>query len=206
LGTKSAEHSINSVLASKQQAEAAGLPQEESMEGDTEEDPHKSNLVLLRVQPMLIPLLLKEEFLNKDLWASDIGSAAVGAALHSIVMELKQHRDDYLASGCWTKGGRSDIGRIWGAGAGAGAKVWLAKKEGHRMKMEFLVLVILLSIQYPKNCEIYFTAVRCCLLTQNDKLDPPPRRFRGALVIGERLGLRSNFHNLESHLVCVQPV
>jgi hypothetical protein len=46
---------------------------------------------------LLLPLLLKEEFLNKDFWAPEVDSAAVGAALHSIVIELRQHRDDSLS-------------------------------------------------------------------------------------------------------------
>jgi hypothetical protein len=44
---------------------------------------------------MLLPLLMKEEILNKDVWAPNVEySAAVGVALDSIVMELRQHRDD----------------------------------------------------------------------------------------------------------------
>ena len=43
---------------------------------------------------MLLPLLMKEEFLHQDFWAPDVDSAAVGVALHSIVTELRQHRDD----------------------------------------------------------------------------------------------------------------
>jgi hypothetical protein len=39
--------------------------------------------------------------------------------------------------------------------------------------------------QGNKNCEIYFTAVCCCLPTQIDKLNPPRWRFCTALVIGE---------------------
>jgi hypothetical protein len=54
-----------------------------------EEDPHKSDLVLPRVQRMLLPLLLKDEILHKDFWASNVDFAAVGAALHSIVMKLR---------------------------------------------------------------------------------------------------------------------
>jgi hypothetical protein len=79
------------VLATQQQV-VASRPEGEGSECDKcdiEEDPHKSNLVLLRVQRMLLPLLLKEEILQKDFWASDVDSAAVGAALHSIVTELE---------------------------------------------------------------------------------------------------------------------
>jgi hypothetical protein len=47
---------------------------------------------------MLLPLLLKEEYLNTDFWASNVDSAAVGAALHSIVTEIQQHRDDSLSA------------------------------------------------------------------------------------------------------------
>jgi hypothetical protein len=47
---------------------------------------------------MLLPLLMKEEFLYKDFWAPNVDSAAVGAALYSIVMELRQHRDDSLSA------------------------------------------------------------------------------------------------------------
>jgi hypothetical protein len=77
-------------LASQQEREAQPEEQEDTprTDCDTEEDPHESNLVLLRVQRMLLPLLLKEEYLNKDFWASDIDTAAVGAALHSIATEI----------------------------------------------------------------------------------------------------------------------
>jgi hypothetical protein len=47
---------------------------------------------------MLLPLLLKEEYLNTDFWTSNVDSAAVGAALHSIVTEIQQHRDDSLSA------------------------------------------------------------------------------------------------------------
>jgi hypothetical protein len=47
---------------------------------------------------MLLPLLMKEEFLHHDFWAPDVDSAAVGVALHSIVTELRQHRDDSLSA------------------------------------------------------------------------------------------------------------
>jgi hypothetical protein len=46
---------------------------------------------------MLLPLLLKDEILQQDFWASNVDSAAVGAALHSIVTELRQHRDNSLS-------------------------------------------------------------------------------------------------------------
>jgi hypothetical protein len=59
---------------------------------------HEHDLVMLRVQRLLLPLLMKEEFLSKDLWAPDVNSAAVGAALHSIVMELRQHRNNSLST------------------------------------------------------------------------------------------------------------
>jgi hypothetical protein len=41
---------------------------------------------------------MKEESLNTDLWVPDVDSAAVGAALHSIVTELRQQRDDSLSA------------------------------------------------------------------------------------------------------------
>jgi hypothetical protein len=71
---------------------------EEATECEIEDDPHESDLVLLRVQRLLLPLLLKEEILEKDYWATDVDSAAVGAALHSIVTELRQHRDNSLSA------------------------------------------------------------------------------------------------------------
>jgi hypothetical protein len=40
----------------------------------------------------------KEEFLQKDLLAPYVDSAAVGAVLPSIVMELKQHQDYALST------------------------------------------------------------------------------------------------------------
>jgi hypothetical protein len=55
------------------------------------------DLVLLRVQRILLPLLVKEEILNQDFWAPNIDSAAVSIALDSIVMELRQHRDNSLS-------------------------------------------------------------------------------------------------------------
>jgi hypothetical protein len=47
---------------------------------------------------VLLPLLLKDGILQKYFWASDVDSAAVGAALHSIVTELRQHRDNSLSA------------------------------------------------------------------------------------------------------------
>jgi hypothetical protein len=47
---------------------------------------------------MLLPLLMKEEFLYQDFWSPHVNLAAVGAALHSIVTELRQHRDDSLSA------------------------------------------------------------------------------------------------------------
>jgi hypothetical protein len=81
--------------------QAPRTQEEESKEGEYEEDTHatyENDLVLLRVQRMLLPLLMKEEFLYKDFWAPDVDLAAVGAALHSIVTELRQHRDDSLSA------------------------------------------------------------------------------------------------------------
>ena len=87
-------------LASQQEMEAADRPEPDedtTIDGDTEqEDPHESDLVLLRVQWMLLPLLLKEEYLNTVFWASNMDSAAAGAALHLIVTEIRQHLDDSL--------------------------------------------------------------------------------------------------------------
>jgi hypothetical protein len=75
---------------------------EETNKSDTEEGPNdhfENDLVLLPVQRMLLPLLMKEEFLHQDLWAPDADSAAVGgAALHSIATELRQHSDDSLSA------------------------------------------------------------------------------------------------------------
>jgi hypothetical protein len=52
-------------LASVQlQTEATSPPPEEATEGNIEEDPYKSNLVLMRVQRLLLPLLLKDEILQ----------------------------------------------------------------------------------------------------------------------------------------------
>jgi hypothetical protein len=59
---------------------------------------HENDLVLLQVQRKLLPLLMKEEFLYKDFWSLDMDSAAVGAALHSIVTDLRQHRGDSLSA------------------------------------------------------------------------------------------------------------
>jgi hypothetical protein len=58
-------------LTSQQETEAAGQPaSEENTTSDCDtteqEDPHESDLVLLQVQQMLLPLLLKEEYLNTD--------------------------------------------------------------------------------------------------------------------------------------------
>ena len=47
---------------------------------------------------MLLPLRMKEEFLHQDFWSPNFDSAAVGAALHSIVTELRQHQDDSLSA------------------------------------------------------------------------------------------------------------
>ena len=91
----------------RQQTEAANRPQEEkeeeSKEGETDEegmrDCHESDLLLLRVQRMLLPLLVKEEVLNQDsLWAPNVDSASVGAAIDSVGKELRQHREDALSS------------------------------------------------------------------------------------------------------------
>jgi hypothetical protein len=41
---------------------------------------------------------MREEFLYQDFWSPDVDLAATGAALHSIMMELRQHRDDSLAA------------------------------------------------------------------------------------------------------------
>jgi hypothetical protein len=80
--------------------EAEPVEVEETKEDDDEDtcDRHENDLVLLRVQRMLLPLLMKEEFLYQDFWSPDVDSAAVGAALHSIVTELRQHRDDSLSA------------------------------------------------------------------------------------------------------------
>jgi hypothetical protein len=70
-------------LPSQRQAEAAGLPQEEeeSNEGKSEEEgtdkTHESDLLLFRIQWMLLPLLMKEEMLDKDFWVPNVDSAAV---------------------------------------------------------------------------------------------------------------------------------
>ena len=95
---------ISRLASSQQETEAASrpAPEEDTTTGcDTEQEEdsqQESDLVLLRVQRMLLPLLLKEEYLNTDFWASDVDSAAVGAALHSIVTEIRQHRDDSLSA------------------------------------------------------------------------------------------------------------
>jgi hypothetical protein len=86
---------------SRQQAQqGVTYPTDEGGE-ESEEDtnnPKKSDFVLLRVWRMLLPLLVKEEILNKDFWAPEIDSAAVGDALDSIVREIRQQRDDSLSS------------------------------------------------------------------------------------------------------------
>jgi hypothetical protein len=88
---------ISRLASQQQETEAAGRPapaeEETATDCDTEQqqDRYESDLVLLRIQWMLLPLLLKEEYLNTDFWASIVDSAAVGAALHSIVTEIQQH-------------------------------------------------------------------------------------------------------------------
>jgi hypothetical protein len=60
---------------------------------------HGNDLVLLWVQRMLLPLLMEEEeFLSKDFWFPEVDSAAVWAALHLIVTELRQHQDASLSA------------------------------------------------------------------------------------------------------------
>jgi hypothetical protein len=89
----------------KRQAQAADRPQEENegatKEGKTEEEGthylHENDLILFRVQQMLLPLLMKEEMINQDFWAPDIYLVAVGAALNSIVRDLRQHQDGSLS-------------------------------------------------------------------------------------------------------------
>jgi hypothetical protein len=88
----------------QQQTEADQPREEESKEDDeTEEegahsDPFENDLVLLRVRRLLLPLLMKEEMLNKAFWAADIGSAAVESALDSMARESRQHREDSLSA------------------------------------------------------------------------------------------------------------
>jgi hypothetical protein len=41
---------------------------------------------------------MKEEFLHQDFWAPNVDLAAVRVALHSILGELRQHRDDFLSA------------------------------------------------------------------------------------------------------------
>jgi hypothetical protein len=96
------QDAVSKLPSLQQEAE---LPLEEDEEEVTNEghneqtgDRHENDLVLLRVQRMLLPLLMKEEFLYQDFWSPDVDSAAVGAALHSIVTELRQHRDDSLSA------------------------------------------------------------------------------------------------------------
>jgi hypothetical protein len=92
-----------SKLPSQRQAEGAGLPQEEEESNEVEseeegtDDPHESDLLLLRIQRILLPLLMKEEILDTDFWAPDVDSAAVRLALDSIVTDLRQHRDGSLS-------------------------------------------------------------------------------------------------------------
>jgi hypothetical protein len=87
-----------SKLPRQRQAEVEEGKEEVGDEEEGTTDPHENDLVLLRVQRMLLPLLIKEEFLTQDFWAPDVDSAAVGAALSSIVTELRQHRDDKLSA------------------------------------------------------------------------------------------------------------
>jgi hypothetical protein len=47
---------------------------------------------------MLLSLLMKESFLYKDFWYLKVDLAAVGAALHSIMTELRQHQDNSLSA------------------------------------------------------------------------------------------------------------
>jgi hypothetical protein len=99
------KNTISRLSSQLQQAEVARPPAQEEEEvnaGELEEegtdDPHESDLLLLRIQRMLLPLLMKEEMLNSDFWAPDVDSAAVRVALDSIVTELRQHRDDSLSA------------------------------------------------------------------------------------------------------------
>jgi hypothetical protein len=97
------------LLPSKQQTEAASMVNLQKKEQQQHATwrrtlTHDSNLVLLlRVQRMLLPLLLKDEVLHKTCWASDVvwttRQQLVGAALHSIVTELRQHLDDLSSFG-----------------------------------------------------------------------------------------------------------
>jgi hypothetical protein len=92
---------ISSFPSPRQAGLVPEVQEDESNEGELEEgtdDPHESDLLLLRIQRMLLPLLMKEEILNKDFWATDVDSVAVGEALDLIVTELRQHRDDSLSS------------------------------------------------------------------------------------------------------------
>jgi hypothetical protein len=96
------QDAISKLPSSLQEEEDLPLEEdEEANQGNKEEETgvrHENDLVLLRVQRMLLPLLMKEEFLNQDFWSPDVDSAAVGAALQSIVTELRQHRDDSLSA------------------------------------------------------------------------------------------------------------
>jgi hypothetical protein len=90
-----------SKLPSSLQQQEEDLPleeEEEANQGNSEETGICHENVLLQVQRMLLPLLMKEEFLYQDFWSLDVDSAAVGAALQSIVTELRQHCDDLLSA------------------------------------------------------------------------------------------------------------
>jgi hypothetical protein len=99
---KEFKNSISELVSAKQPTEAPNqevtATEGQMDEGPHDEDPHESNLVLLRVQCLLLPLLLKKEILQNNFWATEVDSAAVGAALHSIVTELRQHRGDSLSA------------------------------------------------------------------------------------------------------------
>jgi hypothetical protein len=56
-----------SALASADHPVPEKEQEEQSTKGEIE-DPHKSDLVFLRIQRILLPLLLKEELLHTDLW------------------------------------------------------------------------------------------------------------------------------------------
>jgi hypothetical protein len=111
-GTKGRPPRVRNIRAMRQDFENAILklrPQQgvnldqEEEEPDEEleeatDDTHERDLVLLRIQRLLLPLLMKEEFLKQDFWAPNVDLAAVGAALQSISTELRQHRDDSLSA------------------------------------------------------------------------------------------------------------
>jgi hypothetical protein len=95
LGPANAEHSVPPTRFQGNNFHVSLGPEvqeDKSKEGKLEEgtdEPHESDLLLLRIQWMLLPLLMKEEILNKDFWATDhVDSVAVSKALDSIVMEL----------------------------------------------------------------------------------------------------------------------